>query len=390
MALQSSITEYLSQSIDQINEQLSKIDSSVKKVSDQPYYMFTFGDLCHRLGMNSVQRSLRGLLFNSETKQILSRTFSVPYDTDNIDIVPKDTEIEIHRLYDGTMLRLSYFPIQSDSENDHGSWNLLTNSQINAYGSSWSGKKSFGEFFDGFIVDKDAFYAQLDKECTYIFTLCHPQNTIVVNYKEPALYHMSTINNASGIEKPRVETGNLSGINLSQVEYFTNLSPEEAFKHAMTENIEDGFIIVSRSSQTLTTRYRIQSHLYNKRDSVLGMRNIHPKERHQALANFIVNEITRGNIASFLKEFPNHRELVAEYQHKLAVLPEKLMAIYRDKYITKSQPWINGPIIHKFIQFIHTCYLNNLRPYKARMTPIFIQSSLMTMSVVDLTILLNA
>ena len=269
MSSPTTVEEYLQQDWTVICSDLAKIDSKLRTSSDEKYTMLQYGDKCHSLGMTPIQRALRGAVVDTKTRKIVSRTYSVPTEIDSSNIsLLKDIQfnylIKIQSLYDGTMLRLSYF-------NDK--WNLLTNGKFSAYESIWRNSKSFGKYFDEFITNSEQFCSSLDREYTYIFVFCHPDNTIVVNYEQPTLHLVAKINNESGREIDAEPTLD-QYINISPVKY--HLIPvSEAIDNALTDKVKDGYIFIQtydlyKSSTeintklgSVNTRYRLQSTVYS-------------------------------------------------------------------------------------------------------------------------------
>jgi len=367
-----SVTEYLEQDWESIKVDLSKIDSKLRDC-DQ-YYMFQFGDKCHSLNMTLVHRQLRGAVVDKTSKQIVSRTYAVPTEIKPTNMELLDSlkltkvNIKIQTLYDGTLLRLSYF---SDK------WNLLTNGKISAYNSLWQSPKNFGKYFDEFIhtinnenenINNNSFYDSLNRDLTYIFTMCHPETTIVVNYDAPKLYLLTTINNSTGVEYAigsAEATINKDVINLTDVQ-FHDISVDEAIDNALSGKVTDGYVFIDQSS-AVSLRYRLQSTVYSKNESILGTRNVDPSQRSTYLYHFIVDIIRVGNVPqmeSFLKAYPNHSQLFDKYFNAMRYLPQTLHDIYIQKHVKRSLQWIDGSHRHKFIKSLHDLYLNTLRPQK--------------------------
>lgn len=393
MTNQQDIDAFLAKSTDEINKDLTKIDASLKpfETEQETYRMFVFGDKCHQLQMTDLQRSLRGMIINS-LNEIVSRTFSVPYELGQLSTLEQTdliynayekahmSSICAHELLDGTLLRLSHFD---------NKWHLLTNSKTNAYTSTWNRKSTFGSYFDKFVTGTD-FYDQLDFDHTYAFVLCHPENTIIVSHKEPVLYHVATIDNQSGAELKET----LHSINLTCVKYVTT-SPElskDTISSLLTNPDTYGWVFVINSDQSLPVRYRCPSSTYVQMDGHLGMRQIDPKFRQLALRSQIVYLLTRGTpeqLLAFENEFPGHSSLIDEYSSKLVEAPMKLYTIYRNKYINKSQAWIDHPVKHKFMQYLHNIYLTVLRPQKQILDPMIISTELMSMESSNLVTILD-
>jgi hypothetical protein len=118
--------------------------------------------------------------------------------------LPKDfTTCNIHELIDGTLIKLFHH---------NNTWKVATSGMIDAYKSFWNnGKLSFGDMFDHCANYFNFDSTKLNKECSYVFLMCHPNNKIVTYHKTPELYHIYTRNNKTfeevnddiGVSKPQ-------------------------------------------------------------------------------------------------------------------------------------------------------------------------------------------
>lgn len=134
---------------------------------------------------------LRGLIFNHRTGQIYSLTFPVPIEVKDLPMDQQKSLLTkiaknpytVQEAIDGTLLRLTYI------EEVH-SWILSTNSKEDARQAYWMNGQSFYQQF--WSVKPNFDFDHLDRNNVYLFILCHPLNVIVINHREPQLYHVAT------------------------------------------------------------------------------------------------------------------------------------------------------------------------------------------------------
>ena len=124
---------------------------------------------------------LRGLIFDSETLDIIAPPISIPID-DNELIRTLDYEVwAITDVRDSVTFRVYKY-------ND--SWYASTNNMIHP-NKGWNNSVSFMEMFDD-AVDFD--YESLDPQCCHVYELCHVDHRSVVKHSETTLTKIKTIN----------------------------------------------------------------------------------------------------------------------------------------------------------------------------------------------------
>jgi hypothetical protein len=322
--------------LDKVSINIKKSNSNEEVNSNEEFYIVSFNDKTYENSykFDDLIRSLRGLIFN-KYGEIISRTYQVPYDFVNEKLtfnnLPKNSDNEtlsehsVEELIDGILLRLAYF-----SELDK--WVLSSNSKI------FASNELVAKF--NLCVNIDELTKKLNKNNVYLFMLCDPDNTIIINYTRPKLYYISTLDKSTGNELP------LEDLNINVPYKFENMKLNELNNDITSYLVkfkkENGFI-----------RYRFESNSYITLKLMRGKGKIEHK---------IINLIRYGNgnvIQVFLYNFPNYIPLFNEISKKLEELPNVLYNLYVERFITHKINYINGHYRHKFLLDIHKTYLSN-------------------------------
>lgn len=89
---------------------------------------------------------------------------------------------QVSECVDGTQIRVFW-------HNDN--WKVATKNHPDANRATWSSPKSYYRLFKE--ASKYLDYDRLDKNCSYVFALCHPEDFKVACHNVPKLYHLSTL-----------------------------------------------------------------------------------------------------------------------------------------------------------------------------------------------------
>ena len=130
-----------------------------------------------------IQRECNGIIFERKTNKIVA---ACQNDFENE--FPEDIDNFISAEYceDGTVIRLY---------NHKGIWMTCTKKCINAKTSYWSSLKSFNDMFWEIFGNTKFDITNLDKNCTYLFSLLHMDNILVVRHDKNELVYLGSINN---------------------------------------------------------------------------------------------------------------------------------------------------------------------------------------------------
>ena len=151
---------------------------------------------------NPLVRETRGLILELDTWNVVSKPIDAFFEPNNPygkDILNNFKWHEAYALskYDGAMVSLYFYKNEWHVGTRFvadGSWPVYTPNSNN-------NKITWRELFEQTLNDMgtsfDAFTKSLDKNTTYIFELCTPENRVVCIYKERHLWLVAAVNNES-------------------------------------------------------------------------------------------------------------------------------------------------------------------------------------------------
>lgn len=371
------LSSFLNLSIIEKSLKLKSIDGNLQKIEipnvSGNIYICIFTDSTYHHELSDDDRLLRGLIFNNDTKEVISRTYPVQYDVQvanrtghcvPFEAIPSG-KTTITELKDGTLLRLTCIG---------GIWTLSTNAKWDASTSRWNNVNTFKYYFDSIVtIDKEK---ELNKDYIYHFILCHPDNTIVINHSSPKIYHVATIDKTSGKEVSHKLT--LENIHYPEE---LSLSVEEAY-NSSTE-ITDlpqkyaGYMIAVDNGNVVK-RYRMETSSYIKAKLIVGKLPIKQQ------ITLLLLEGNPEKISSFLTCYPNHKAVFNDYSNKFANISKHIYDIYVSRHIQHNKQFIQGPSIHKFVAYLHTIYLTYLKQDKKSITYVMVSNILKNIPLYDL------
>lgn len=157
----------------------------------------------------------RGIILCKDTNKVVCYPFNKFFNhgekhASNIDW---STAVVQHK-YDGSIIKLYH-------HNDE--WHVATNGTADAKkAESFGGRTLYDLFME---ASKGLDYAKLDKNCTYMFELMHPEQVIVIRYETPKIVHIGTRNNITFEES-------YDHIGIEQVETFDLKTVDDCIKAA--------------------------------------------------------------------------------------------------------------------------------------------------------------
>ncbi len=158
----------------------------------------------------------------------------------------------------------------------------------------------------------------LDGECTYIFELTSPYNRIIIPYRTPALFHIGTRNNRTGIESPCL-------LPVRRPKEYALRTLNDCMKAAAELNTEsgdvehEGFVVVDGRFK----RVKIKSPEYVYIHRAV---NNHVLTKKRVLDLLLDEDF---NADAFLMKFPEYADVFRYYQGHLSRAKENVRAAIR-------------------------------------------------------------
>jgi hypothetical protein len=266
----------------------------------------------------------------------------------------EETKCVAERYIEGTMINMFY------SNND---WEIATRSSVGAKiaffrvnGVSTTFRNMFLEVCNHINLDFDV----LDKGYCYSFVMQHPDNRIVAPIIEKALYLTKvyriegyTIHEVNSSKHVDELVKQHQGLTLRTPERYEFTSFDELKQKYASNNTtydEVGVMVYSPSGDR--TKFRNPSY-----EEVRSLRGNQPKLQYHYLALR-----KTGQIAQFLKYFPEYKQHFTEFRDQLHNFTNSLHKNYIDCYIHKKLPLKEFPHQYRQMMFnLHQYYLNELR-----------------------------
>lgn len=334
----------------EIREFLAEHSAELRETKFPNTYLIKFSQET-KVGHPDVNQ-LRGMIFNSQTGQIYSLTYPVPVEVK--DLTPEDQHTTIEELskceytvqeaLDGTLLRLSHIPEQ-------GGWWLSTNGKEDARDAYWMNGQSFYDQF--WSANPTINFDTLNKDYVYLFLLCHPLNVIVVNHRDPKVYHVATYDRTSlkevacdmGIEQPKT----------------LQLTVEEVQKKILENKDKPvssaGYMItVKPDVNGVVRRYRFENFNYTQARDLRGDSN----NINYHLLELIL-DTNQTKLTDFLQYYPIYQNDTDTLHKRLASLVAKFYREYGQRFKEHSAIFVH-PRHHRFLSELHTqVYLSKLK-----------------------------
>ena len=273
-----------------------------------------------------IVRECNGIIIDKNTLKIVCHTFEKCIDDDKI-----DENLDINNLYlefafEGTLVRLFYY---------NNSWRISTKKCIDASKSKWLSNKNFSELFfeclNGLNIEDN-----LNINNCYSFILTHPENKIFVNYENPQLVHISTmdmtilqeVDDSIGIFKQGREKIDVTNLN-ELIIYYKNMN---------MLNYE-GIILIDNKY----TRQKFKTNIFIKAKELWGNTN-------NRFMRYLDLRKNPQLLEEYLSLFEYDKIRFIEYEAKISELAKKILEVYLDRHIHKNThkvPYYFNKVIYK-------------------------------------------
>lgn len=329
-AIQRVIAENGLDTFEKIKEFFSKEPYHVRVVEDQKngLYLLKYDQIKTDFKHPASQEA-RGIILEKATNRIVCFPFTKFFNAGEKHAAEIDWQTaSVQHKYDGSIIKLYWLNESSSSSGssnssvaikEGGRWMVATNGTTdarNAYADEQNGT-TFYDLFKDAEKTANLDYARLDKECTYMFELMHPQQLIVVRYKEPRLIHIGTRNNKTFCES-------YDSIGVAQVETFP-LGTLEACRNAaaLLGPSQEGFVVCDAAWR----RIKVKGTVYVKLHHTLTNNNLSDEE----VAAQLILQGEQSEVAAYRED----ERLAQICQHinaievKLDQLAEKLEKMWK-------------------------------------------------------------
>ena len=350
-----------------LNKIVSRSNNSNYKVIRYDKNLLCF-DLIPSYGL------IRSVILNS-TNQVVGFAPPKSVNADNfIKNYSEDNEfIRAEEFVEGTMINVFFDPAIGVT----GGWEISTRNTVGATSTFYKSQnsKTFRDMFMEAAQECKLDISQLNKDFSYSFVLQHPQNRIVVPFRNPQLYLV-------GLYKIYKDNNNMVVDSYDPQDYkqfFQDLGTSVKFPQIYNFNkysdlitkygsMNTSYDIVGVVIHNMNTgeRTKIRNPVY---EQVRNLRGNQPKLQYQYLS--LRKE---GKVKDFLKFYPENKSDFSTYRDQVHLFTNTLYTNYVSCYIKKEKPLLEFSEQFRTHMFnLHQIYMNNFREKKQFITNTVVQ-----------------
>jgi hypothetical protein len=309
-------------------------------------------DLISTYGLlRSVVLSGTRIVSFAPPKTISGDNFILNYPTKTDKIVALD-------FIEGTMINVFFNPI-------YGCWQISTRNTVGAEVSFYkSSKQTFNQMFMEACLNNNINIQTLNPRYCYSFVLQHPENRIVVSFKNPQLFLVAVYEIIQKEDSVLVIEENLNEVKSGGLWHITGIRFPETYEFtSYTELIEkfaspntpyDILGIVVKNTET-GERTKFRNPIY---EEVRQLRGNQPKLQYQYLCLR-----HSGKLPEFLKYYPESKADMSKFRDQVHMFTNTLHKNYFSCYVKKEKPLREYPDQYRTHMFkLHEYFTSELRP----------------------------
>ena len=288
----------------------------------------------------------------------------------------KNENIVIEEFLEGTMINVFWDPVSGLD----GGWEVATRNIVggDTYFYLSKNAKSFRTMFIEACVECNFSINDLDKRYCYSFVLQHPENRIVIPFKNPELYLvavyeiMYTNSPIGSKEKPSVyvnsidmehvkKNGKWELTKIKFPEKYDCSTYVEIINKYASMNTPYNIVGVVIKNTTTGERCKIRNPVY---EQIRQLKGNQPKLQYQYLC--LRKE---GMVSEYLKYYPESKHEFSVFRDQLHLFTKTLYQNYISCYIKKERELMTfGPEYRTHMFNIHKKYIDELREKKLYIT----------------------
>jgi hypothetical protein len=320
----------------------------------------TYG-LCRSVIINSQNK----IVAYAPPKSIAADKFMKEYP-----IETSRTSIVAEEFIEGTMINVFFDPTIGIT----GGWEISTRNTVGATSTFYKspGAKTFRTMFMEAATACNLDINQLDPKFCYSFVVQHPDNRIVVPFKEPQLYLVAVYciidtivyNYRVNDFKHHFEHTLNTRLKFPQVYSFEKYS--ELVEKYASMNTPYNILGVVIHNFMRGERTKIRNPVY---EQVRNLRGNQPKLQYQYLSLR-----TQGKVKEFLKFYPEKKNEFSQFRDQLHLFTNTLFSNYVSCYIKKEKQLKEFSQQYRTHMYnVHQIYMNDLRLKKQFVTNTVVQ-----------------
>ncbi len=256
---------------------------------------------------DSFVKDCNGIILEKGTNKIICYTFPKGVEMEGIDPKIDQTKSHLEIAIEGALIRLYHY---------NGMWIVSTKKCINAKRAKWLTHKSFEEMFQEIFPME--ILGGLDVNESYSFILCHPENSMVVQYPTAQLYHISTRNMMTMMECEK-------DIGIQKVPRHGDISILSTLA-TTTDLTMEGYMLVDENFN----RQKFMSPIYKKAREVWGNTN------YRFFRYLELRKEGNDKMVEYLTFFPGDQVKFMGYEQEIIALAQEILQVYLDRHVHKT------------------------------------------------------
>ncbi len=255
----------------------------------------------------SFVKDCNGIIMEKGTNKIICYTFPKGVEMEGVDPKIDQTKSHLEIAIEGALIRLFHY-------NDM--WIVSTKKCINAKRAKWLTHKSFEEMFQE--VFPMEILGGLDVNESYSFILCHPENSMVVQYPTAQLYHISTRNMTTMMECEK-------DIGIAKVPRHGDISILSTLS-TTTDLTMEGYMLVDENFN----RQKFMSPIYKRAREVWGNTN------YRFFRYLELRKEGNDKMVEYLTFFPGDQVKFMGYEQEIIALAQEILQVYLDRHVHRN------------------------------------------------------
>jgi hypothetical protein len=354
---------------DNNNSNILKLNKVIcKSLNNQTYKVIRYDKNFLTYDLVKTYGLARSIILNSDNNVVaFSPPKSIPSEEFIRNYYDKENIIA-EEFVEGTMINVFWDP----KIGLYGAWEISTRNTVGALSSFYksANTKTFRDMFLEAAKANKLVLEHLNPLYTYSFVLQHPENRIVVPFKEPKLYLVAMYHvDNSDKSNIRVYSTDMTDMNKANWGEATICFPEK-YEFEKYSDLIDKYASMNTSYNILGVvirnkkngdRTKIRNPVY---EQVRNLRGNQPKMQYQYLC--LRKE---GKVKDFLEFYPENKKDFSSFRDQLHLFTLTLYTNYVSCYIKKEKPLIQFSEQYRTHMFnIHKKYMDELREKKLFVT----------------------
>ena len=331
--------------------------------SNEPYKIVRYNKELLSCDLYSSYGLLRSVVINSQNRIVsFAPPKSIPTDQFITKYSKKTDYIIAQEFVEGTMINVFFDP-------DIKSWKIATRNTVDADVSFFKSanletNKTFNMMFVEACQANNFNLETLNPQFCYSFVLQHPNNRIVVPFKNPQLYLVEVYEIIQNGHDVTVVDQNLYAVRTNGSWTHTTIRFPDIYEFAAYSELIEKFgsantpydvmgIVIKNMSTN--ERSKIRNPIY---EEVRHLKGNHSKLQFQYL-----HLRKEGRLPEFLKYYPENKQIFSECRDKVHMFTNTLHQNYLACYVRKEKPLNEfGAQFRTHMFKIHEQFINDLRP----------------------------